>query len=220
MAQQRIGVPTHFQDSSLMSFSHYRTTWWPRLLNHNPGLPLGWMGWNTLSMRIQLSISASPLPIPRGAVSMLGEKPSQAKDFNRELRKHTHWGSHSNIITHRQQPISVGACLSSPPPWLVTEWRHGSGSSGVGWGQRRRLDWSQEASWGITDKYPPISDLRDLIYKKRGLDYRAVKILFFLIFFACTSTETFLVGDQMCQDLLSLRKLLRENRAQEGKVIL
>jgi hypothetical protein len=44
----------------------------------------------TLAVKIQLFISASPLPSPRGAVSVLGEKPSKAKDFNRERRKHPH----------------------------------------------------------------------------------------------------------------------------------
>lgn len=127
---------------------------------------------------MQLSISASLLPILRGAVSVLGEKPSQAKDFNRERRKHTHWGSHSNIITHRQQPISVGACLSSPPPWLVTEWMHCTGRSS--WGGVGGKCWteSQEAGellsdvppavWRIMDKCPPFSDLRVLICKVRG----------------------------------------------------
>lgn len=56
---------------------------------------------------------------------MPGEKPSPSQHFDREWRKHTHWGSHSNMITHRQRPISVGACLHAPPPGLVTEKLHG-----------------------------------------------------------------------------------------------
>lgn len=160
---------------------------------------------------MQLSISASLLPILRGAVSVLGEKPSQAKDFNRERRKHTHWGSHSNIITHRQQPISVGACLSSPPPWLVTEWMHCTGrSSGVGWGESVELKVRKLGS--CSQMFPQLSEgswtnvLLSLISGSlfvKWEDQNAVRILSFLIFIDCMSTETLLVGDEMSQSFVS-----------------
>lgn len=142
----------HFQDSSLMSSSHNGTTWCPRLLLHSSSLTLSWMGWNRKLFLWEYSSRSQPLhsPFQGGAVSVLGEKPSKAKDFNRERRKHTHWGSHSNIIMHRQQPISVGACLSSPPPQLVTA------QAEVVWGGVRRECWteSQEAGGAAFRCFP------------------------------------------------------------------
>lgn len=220
----------HFWDSSLMPSSHSGTTWCPRLLLHSSSLALGWMGWNRKLFLWEYSSQSQPLhsPFQGGAVSVLGEKPNKAKDFNREWRKHTHWGSHSNIIMHRQQPISVGACLSSLPPQLVTEWMHSSVRSGVGWGQKRVLEW-KKGSWGSCFQMLPQlaegswSNVLSLISGSLSVKWedRTRELWrYFLIFFDYTITETLLLRDRVCQDLLYLRKMLWENEVQEGKVIL
>lgn len=126
------------------------------LWNHPPPstvVVLGWLWPGGVEINSCQGEGRECAPFPalhsvfRGAVSVPGQNPSPSQNPNREWRKHTHCGSHSNTITHRQRPISGGACLCAPPPGLVMKKTHGQKQCwGLGWRGARHGKGAGEAA--------------------------------------------------------------------------